>query len=399
MCSPSPPPAPDYGAAAREQGVANVEAARTQGRINNPNVRGPSGSQTVTWEGDTPTVTQTLSPLEQDIYELGAYNRRGLGGLANQGINSLVGLIGRNLDFSGVGELGDIYSGDAGSMRALDMGSLPDQMDVLDMGSLPGQATAYRGAQGLPDMPEASGAIRDRVIEAMMSRANEDFGARQEEENANLIARGIRPGTEAYTREQDALNRARNDFRLQAEIAGGTAADQAFGQDLSRRQQGYNEATTDATLGFSQQSALRDQIAREQAQMASQQAARRGQATQEQAQQFNQMGQRSQLIQSQQAQRNAQQNERRRQQIAELLAQRQTPLNEIIGLMSGSQVSNPFSMPGYAQNTNVAPAPIFGAAQATGNQANNIYNAQVGTSNSNTQAAGALGAAAIAAFF
>ena len=47
--SPSPPPAPDYAGAAREQGAANEATARLQGRISNPNIIGPLGGQTVTW--------------------------------------------------------------------------------------------------------------------------------------------------------------------------------------------------------------------------------------------------------------------------------------------------------------------------------------------------------------
>ena len=65
MCAPAPPPPPDYAGAAAAQGAANVDAAKVQGRINNPNVINPYGTQTVTWDGDTPTLTQTLSPQEQ----------------------------------------------------------------------------------------------------------------------------------------------------------------------------------------------------------------------------------------------------------------------------------------------------------------------------------------------
>lgn len=68
--------------------------------------------------------------------------------------------------------------------------------------------------------------------------------------------------------------------------------------------------------------------------------------------------------------------QRRKDAIAELLAQRQTPLNEINALMSGSQVSNPFAVPGAAQNTNIAPPPIFGAAQAQYGSQVDAYNAQ-----------------------
>ena len=49
MCAPSPPPAPDYAGQAKEQGVANIQAAKVQGKINNPNVVSPYGTQTTTY--------------------------------------------------------------------------------------------------------------------------------------------------------------------------------------------------------------------------------------------------------------------------------------------------------------------------------------------------------------
>jgi hypothetical protein len=73
--------------------------------------------------------------------------------------------------------------------------------------------------------------------------------------------------------------------------------------------------------------------------------------------------------------------QRRQQGISEILAQRQTPLNEINALMSGSQVSNPFAIPGASQNSNMAPAPVFGAAQAQNAYDMNVYNQQVASAN------------------
>lgn len=43
------PPAPDYAAQAREQGAANVDAARVSSKLSNPNVITPYGAQTVTY--------------------------------------------------------------------------------------------------------------------------------------------------------------------------------------------------------------------------------------------------------------------------------------------------------------------------------------------------------------
>jgi len=160
---------------------------------------------------------------------------------------------------------------------------------------------------------------RKSVIDAMMGRANEDYGLQTDQANSDLVAAGIRPGTKAYADRMQMIERSRNDARTQAEVAGGNAASQAFNTDTQRRK--------DA--------------------------------------------------------------------IAEILAQRQTPLNEINALMSGSQVSNPFAMPGAAQNSNIQPAPIFGATQAQAGATQGAYNAGVGSNNALMSGLFSLGGAAI----
>ena len=47
--APAPPPAPDYAGAAKQQGIANLEAARLTARLSNPNIRTPLGGQNVSW--------------------------------------------------------------------------------------------------------------------------------------------------------------------------------------------------------------------------------------------------------------------------------------------------------------------------------------------------------------
>lgn len=252
MCAPSPPAAPDYTKAAELQGQNNIDVAKIQGHINNPNVVNPYGTQTTTWEGNNPTLTQTFSPSQQALYDQSTGTQLKLGQLAGQGADALKGLVGTGVDFSGAPVTGS-YD-----------------------------------------------ATRKSVIDAMMGRANEDYAKQTDAANSNLIAAGIRPGTKAYADNQQMIERSRNDARAQAEVAGGNAASQAYGVDEARR----------------------------------------------------------------------------RQAITEILAQRQTPLNEITALLSGSQVSNPFSVPGYAQNTQVQPAPLYGAAQDTGAWNTGIYNSQ-----------------------
>lgn len=83
----------------------------------------------------------------------------------------------------------------------------------------------------------------------------------------------------------------------------------------------------------------------------------------------------------------------RRQAITELLAQRQTPLNEISALRSGSQVGQLQFQP-YTGST-VQPAPIFGAAQAQGQAGTNAYNSQVAQNNAMMSGLFSLGSAGI----
>lgn len=88
----------------------------------------------------------------------------------------------------------------------------------------------------------------------------------------------------------------------------------------------------------------------------------------------------------------------RQQAIAELLTQRTQPLNELAALNSGAGVQVP-QFPSGNIGANVQGPNLLGATQAQGQAANDIYNADVGTYNSNMQTAGSLGAAAIAAMF
>lgn len=81
--------------------------------------------------------------------------------------------------------------------------------------------------------------------------------------------------------------------------------------------------------------------------------------------------------------------------IAEILAQRQTPLNEINALISGSQVSNPFAVPGAAQNTGIQPAPLYNAANQAGQYQTDVWNQQQANRNGMMGGLFNLGAAAL----
>jgi len=148
--------------------------------------------------------------------------------------------------------------------------------------------------------------------------------------------------------------------QYQAQLGG---QQQGFGQNVTQRQLG-NQA-----IAQNQQAALQQQQA----------------ALAAQNQQYNQ------LLQGAQFGNTAQQ-----QSLAQQLALRNQPLNEIAGLMAGSQIQMP-QFQGY-QGSNIAPAPIFAGAQAAGQAATQNYGIQQAAANANTSGLFGLAGAGLGAY-
>ena len=297
--SPSPPPAPDYTGAAKEQGAANVETARLQGRMSNPNIISPLGTQMVTYEGDQPTVTQTLTPTATETLASQQRVQKLLAGLGETGTQQAQNVI--STPFNPTGTASE---------------ALQTRLDTSALAKAPVNA----GTTGQ---------------EAIMARLAPQLAGRQAMLENQLANQGITPGSQAYRTSQTQEAQNRNDLLSQAALQG-------IGLDTQAR-----------AAGFGEQQAL----------MGSQNA--------------------------------AQQAELQRQAYL-----RQQPLNEITGLMSGSQIQMP-QFQGY-QGPTVAPAPIFAGAQAQG-QANmqqyGIQSANVNAQNAGLyNLAGAGGMAAATAF-
>lgn len=148
--------------------------------------------------------------------------------------------------------------------------------------------------------------------------------------------------------------------QYQAQLGG---QQQGFGQNVTQQQLG-NQA-----IAQNQQAALQQQQA----------------ALAAQNQQYNQ------LLQGAQFGNTAQQ-----QSLAQQLALRNQPLNEIAGLMAGSQIQMP-QFQGY-QGSNIAPAPIFAGAQAAGQSATQNYGIQQAAANANTSGLFGLAGAGLGAY-
>jgi hypothetical protein len=102
---PSAPATPDYAAAATAQGTANRETAITQGYLNNPNIRGPLGGQTVTFDPVTnqPTITQNLTPTAQNTLESQQRVQQGMASLGERGLASASNIISTPFQYTGPG--------------------------------------------------------------------------------------------------------------------------------------------------------------------------------------------------------------------------------------------------------------------------------------------------------
>ena len=348
--APAPPPAPDYAGAAKEQGAANVATARLQGRMNNPNISGPLGGQTVTFgANDQPTVTQTLTPQAQATLESQQRVQQSLANLGEQGIGTAQNVLRSEFDPNLDGL--ETKLGDAGQIsrdpNLEGYGSASGRLDTSNVAAMPVNA----GTTGQQ-------AIMNRLAPEL---ARADAATQQRLANQGLVA-----GGEAYENAMISQNQQKNDLLSQAALHG-------IGLDTAANAQGFGQAVQSGQFG--NQAIGQNQ----QAAMAQQQYENAAQN-----QQYNQ------LLQNAQFGNTAQQ-----QSLQQQLALRNQPLNEIAGLMSGSQIQMP-QFQGY-QGANVAGTPLMQGAMAQGQADMDAYGLRSANANAkNAGMSGLLGSAAMA---
>jgi hypothetical protein len=300
---------------------------------------------------------------------------------------------------------------------------------------IPRGSEAYRAA-----MTEQSQQENDLRSQAALQGLNLDMAARQQGLSeatglASFANQAQLAGFGAQMQRQQAANQAlaQNQAALaqQAQMEN-AAQQQAFNQAVASGQFGNAAQLASFGAGLQNQQAYNQAVAQNQAMLAQQQQMQN--AAQQQA--FNQalasgqFGNQAQLaafgagmqsteaanqalaqnqaaaLQQQQAANAAQTqafnqalaaaqfgNTAQQQALQQQLLLRAQPLNEIIGLMGGSQIQMP-QFGGY-QPTQVTPAPIFGAAQAAGQNAMQQYGIQQAGINAQMQGLGMLAGSAL----
>jgi hypothetical protein len=401
----SPPPTPDYVGAAKEQGQQNLIAAQQGAVLSNPNMITPYGNQTVSYSsptfdenaynnalsgfnsrinrddyydtvenqsgggdsgysggtstvfnqaaydkalraaggapnrndfmvgGGVPTVTQTLTPDAQATLESQQRVQRALAGLGETGINNANKVLSTPF----------VPTSTAIAKEFADYGRAMNEVPL----------TTNIDTSNFSQMPLNAGTTAQDLI---LQRLDPTIQAGDKSFAQTLANQGLAPGTEAYNTAFRNREMSKNDLYNQAALQG-------INLDMSARNQQLNEAL--GIGGFQNQAQL----------------SRAGLYNSALGQDFSQSLQRAQFG-----------NQAQQQQLAQDFALRSQPLNEIIGLMGGSQLQLP-QFSGYTP-AQVAPAPTFSATQAQNQAAMQNYGIQQAGANSTMQGLGSAGLAA-----
>jgi hypothetical protein len=197
------PPTPDYKGAAIEQGAANLEAARATARLSNPNTYTPYGTQLISYDGDIPTIRQTLTPTAQKTLEAQQGVELSLANLGSKGAQTASNVLDKPFSFGG-----------------------PDVQTSLDLSNV-------------AKMPVNAGMTGQ---EAIMSRLEPSLARQRTSTETNLINQGLRPGTEAYDNAINLLGQQETDARTQAVLQG-------LNLDIGANQQGFGQALESGKFG------------------------------------------------------------------------------------------------------------------------------------------------------
>jgi hypothetical protein len=120
------------------------------------------------------------------------------------------------------------------------------QLGVDQLGRIQSAASTPFSFSGLTPVFGEGDALtaQTRAEEALMSRLDPQFQRDEESLRTRLINQGIGQGSEAYNREFERFNQAKNDARMQSVLSGQQYASALLGDSLTRRNQGIQEYTT-----------------------------------------------------------------------------------------------------------------------------------------------------------
>lgn len=390
MGSKRAPSAPDYTKAAEATATSSEEVNRAQTFANRPNQYTPWGSNTWTPNvtvdpatGERVTTwdqTVTLDPDEQAALDMQQQITRGMSEGALGLLDRAADSYGDPLDYDAIAQFGANPS-------------LPDfynrpELPRGQVANLPmGAYTAGGPLQEFGQTPESAGGYDPRFAEAMYGREMSLMAPEMEYErealDTQLRNQGLRPGTEAYDRQMDRLNRQQGEQRARLSqssvLRGAEEQQRMFGRELSAGefQNALRSQDISQRLGVGQQ--LFGQQMDQAAFIDSQRAADVGERLSA-----------GDLVFGQQMRQAEYQNALRQAQIAESMQRRGMTINEMNAMLYGNQVNMP-EMPSFMGANRADATNYLGAAQARGQFDNQRYATALGPVNAAIGAAGSFG--------
>jgi hypothetical protein len=165
---------------------------------------------------DQPTIIQSLSPDQQNIYDT---NERLQQGMLDTGENQL-------------GRINESFN------TPWDTSGAP-QVDAYDASQI-GDVDQLSNAN-MSGVDDATVGGADRIVQALMERYQPEFDERRTQANNQLITQGHTRGGSAWDTNNRDLNRSENDFRLGAIVNAGQEQSRLLGEQRSNRGMEWGE--------------------------------------------------------------------------------------------------------------------------------------------------------------
>ena len=188
--------------------------------------------------------TTTLSPINQDILDAQQSGQRTLARAFDEEAGDVRDLLRQDTDYTaGLGAYKDLSFAGMRPYRTTSRENLPARGTLNSNGLMSGNFAARNPTSTLSDAGLGGGDYADRdfsdirrsTIKALRSRQDEDFARDRQSMEADLRAKGVAQGSEAWRRAFDDFGETVNDARLQADLAGTADARNAYDQYLRQQ--------------------------------------------------------------------------------------------------------------------------------------------------------------------
>ena len=229
----SPPAAPDPVATAQAQTTSNIATARKTAELNRVNQVGPYGS--ITYTQGQPTTDVGAWTEQQVAAERARFEAANPGRTWDEGAHRRA--LAENAPGADNWTMTTTLSPEQQRLYDLTTGA---QTTYGEIGN--NQLRAVKDTLSAPDTVDY-GAARDQALAAQRARLDPYYAQQEEGLRSRLLNQGLAEGTEGWNRAFQQFNQGRNDALLQADLQAGNTVGQQIQQTTALRARPLNEAS------------------------------------------------------------------------------------------------------------------------------------------------------------